>query len=559
MPEYLAPGVYVEEISTGPVPIAGVSTSTTGIVGPTPRGPLHPRLVTSWLEFQLWYGGLTELGASSVFATSTQAGFAYTTWAVKGFFDNGGQLLYMARIVGDIAPPPPPNPPPNPPPPPPPPPPSPAALDLAGATTLSIQSVGQADLTNQIFVRVADPTLRDPADSTKPDPTRRRISVVFYDVAPPVPLVDPLSLAPPDLRNTSRRDPTIVEDYDNLQAGDIAVALSGSTLITAAFAAGQPALPDNVAFTPLQPGQYGYPLVDQNYVGDETLPLDSRTGLAALATLDDVSLLCVPNEVTDPTGTITDELRIQCELLQDRFAILQVLEDQSTPSDIVPPFSSSYVALYYPWIRVVDPITQATMLVPPGGHIAGAIAATDDARGVHKAPANVEVAGILLNDLPGNIKPLEYTISKGDQEILNPRGVNVIRDFRSSGLGCRVWGARTLSSDAQWKYVNVRRLFIFVEQSVIQGTQWVVFEPNDETTWSRVRRSLTDFLTSVWSSGALVGATPAEAFFVRCDNTTMTQDDIDNGRLICLVGMAPARPAEFVIFRFSQITGQPTS
>ena len=551
MPQYLAPGVYTEEISTGPVPIEGVSTSTTGIVGPTPRGPLHPRLVTSWLEFQLWYGGLTELGASSAFATATGEGFAYTTWAVNGFFANGGQELFMARIVGDQAPNPMPNPAPAPP--------SPAALDLAGPTTLTIQSVGPADLTNQIFVRVADPTLRDPADPTKPDPTRRRLSVVAYDVAPPVPLVDPLSNLSADLRNPNRRAPTITEGYDNLQAGDIAVALSASTLITAAFAGGQPSLPNNLAFTPLAPGSYGYPLVDLNYIGDETKPLDQRTGLAALATIDEVSLLCVPNEVTDPTGTITDEVRIQCELLKDRFGVLQVPAGQSDPASIFPPFASSYVGLYYPWLTIVDPVTQATMLVPPGGHVAGAIAATDEARGVHKAPANVQVAGILLNDLPGNIKPLEYTISRGDQEILNPRGVNAIRDFRTSGLGIRIWGARTLSSDAQWRYINVRRLFIFIEQSVSQGTQWVVFEPNDEFTWAAVRRSIADFLTSVWRSGALVGATKDEAFFVRCDATTMTQDDIDNGRLICLVGIAPAKPAEFVIFRFSQITGQPTS
>ena len=487
MPQYLAPGVYTEEVSTGPVPIEGVSTSTTGFAGPTPRGPLHPRLVTSWLDFQLWYGGLTELGASSAFATWAKQGFAYTVWAVKGFFDNGGDLLYMARVIGDQAP----NPMPNPAPPPP----SYASLDLAGPATLTIQSAGQADLTNQIFVRVADPTQRDPASPTQPDPTRRRISIVFYDVAPPTPLVDPLSLLSADLRNPNRRDPLIVEDYDNLQAGDIEVGLRGSTLVTAAFAAGGPALPANVAFTPLQPGNYGYPLVDQNYIGDETKPLGQRTGLAGLATIDDVSLLCVPNEVTDPTGTITDEIRIQCELLKDRFAVLQVPEGQSDPGSIFPPFASTYAAIYYPWLRVVDPSSQATMLIPPGGHVAGIIAATDEARGVHKAPANVEVAGILVNDLPGNQKPLEFTISKGDQEVLNPRGINAFRDFRSSGLGVRLWGARTLSSDAQWKYINVRRLFIFVEQSVSKGTQWVVFEPNDEITWARLRRSVADFLT----------------------------------------------------------------
>jgi uncharacterized protein len=552
MPEYLAPGVYTEEVSTGPVPIEGVSTSTTGFVGPTPRGPLQPQLVTSWLEFQLWYGGLSELGATSVFATWAQQGFPYTVWAAKGFFDNGGQRLFMARICGDQ----PPNPLPNPAPLPP----SPAAIELAGPVKLNIASAGPADLTNQIFVKVDDPTQRDPAHPTAPDPTRRRISIAFYDTAPPTPLVDPLSRIPADLRNANRRDPTILEDYDNLQAGDIHVALAGSTLITAAFEANKlPALPDKAAFTALQKGNYGYPLVDQSYIGNEKAALGQRTGLAGLATIDEVSLLCVPNEVVDLTGSITDELRIQCELMKDRFAILQVQEGQSAPGNIFPPFASSYVAIYYPWIRVVDPITQATLLIPPAGHVAGIYAGTDENRGVHKAPANVEVAGILVNDLPGNQKPLEFTISKGDQEILNPLGINVIRDFRTSGLGCRVWGARTLSSDPQWKYINIRRLFIFVEESVRKGTQWVVFEPNDEITWARVSRSVAMFLTSVWRSGALMGTTPDEAFFVRCDRTTMTQDDIDNGRLICLVGMAPAFPAEFVIFRFSQMTGQATS
>jgi phage tail sheath protein FI len=550
MPEYLAPGVYTEEVNTGPVPIQGVSTSTTGFAGPTPRGALQPRLVTSWLQFQLWYGMLSEIGATSAFATWAQQGFPYTVWAAKGFFDNGGQRLFMARVIGDQAP----NPLPNPAPPPP----APATIELNGTTKLIIESAGPADLTNQVFVRVSDPTQRDPAHPTAPDPTRRRISIVFYDVAPPLPLVDPLSRDPADLRNPNRRDPVILEDYDNLQAGDILTALSASTLVTASFEPNKPAaLPDTGPFAAMQPGSYGYPLVDQSYIGSDTVPLDRRSGLAGLATIDEVSILCVPNEPL--LTTISDELRIQCELMKDRFAILQVQESQSSPANIFPPFASSYVALYYPWIRVVDPVTQASLLIPPGGHVAGIYAGTDELRGVHKAPANVEVAGILTADLPGGQKPLEFAITKGDQEILNPRGVNAIRDFRTSGLGIRVWGARTLSSDAQWKYVNVRRLFIFVEESVSKGTQWVVFEPNDDFTWSRVKRSITEFLTSVWLSGALVGTTRDEAFFVQCDRTTMTQDDIDNGRLICLVGMAPAKPAEFVIFRFSQLTAQATT
>ena len=527
MPEYLAPGVYTEEISTGPVPIEGVSTSTTGMAGPTPRGPVPARLVTSWLEFQLWYGGLP--GPASP--------FAHTVWAAKGFFDNGGQRLYMARICGEGA--------------------ELATLDLAGPTTLTIQSAGPGALTGQLFVRVAAPTQRDPADNKNPDPARVRISIAFYVTPPPTPLVDPLHRDQTSLRDPNRRDPDLLEDFDNLLVTDIGPVLHGSTLITAAFDAGQPALPSIAPFTPLAGGKDGATPVLADYIGDPTKPLNKRSGLASLATVDEISLLCVPDEVK--VVGISEEIRIQCEQMRDRFAILQVGEGQADPGSILPPFASSYAAIYYPWIRVIDPATQATLLIPPGGHMAGIYAATDDQRGVHKAPANVEVAGILTADLPGDQKPLEFTISKGDQEILNPLGINCIRDFRASLLGCRVWGARTLSSDAQWKYINVRRLYIFVEESVSKGTQWVVFEPNDEITWARVARSVSNFLTGVWRSGALMGTTPDEAFFVRCDRTTMTQDDIDNGRLVCLVGMAPAKPAEFVIFRFSQMTGQATS
>ena len=519
MPEYLAPGVYTEEISTGPVPIEGVSTSTTGMAGPTPRGPVRPHLVTSWLEFQLWYGALPDPASP----------FAYTVWAAKGFFDNGGQRLYMARVCGAGA--------------------QPASLGLAGPTALTIQSAGPGALAGQLFVRVAQPT--------RPDPTRVRINVVFYATPPPTPLVDPLARDQASLRDPNRREPDLLEDFDNLLATDIEPILHGSTLITAAFGAGSPALPSMAAFAPLTGGNDGAAPVLADYIGDPTKPLTQRSGLAGLATVDQLSLLCVPDEPQVPG--IDEEMRIQCEQMQDRFAILQVPEGQADPGSILPPFASSYAAIYYPWIRVLDPATQATLLVPPCGHIAGIYAATDDQRGVHKAPANVEVAGILTTDLPGDQKPLEFTISKGDQEILNPLGINCIRDFRASLLGCRVWGARTLSSDPQYKYINVRRLYIFVEESVSKGTQWVVFEPNDEITWARVVRSVSNFLIGVWRSGALMGTTPDEAFFVQCDRTTMTQDDIDNGRLVCLVGMAPAKPAEFVIFRFSQMTGQAAS
>jgi phage tail sheath protein FI len=183
-------------------------------------------------------------------------------------------------------------------------------------------------------------------------------------------------------------------------------------------------------------------------------------------------------------------------------------------------------------------------LIPPGGHIAGVYARSDEARGVHKAPANEIVRGATA---------LQFPLTKGEQDILNPIGVNVTRTF--PGRGIRVWGARTTSSDPLWKYINVRRLFLFLEESIDEGTQPFVFEPNDEKLWDRVRQTITQFLTRVWRDGALMGTTPEQAFFVKVDRTTMTQDDIDNGRLIVLIGVAPVKPAEFVIFRIAQTRG----
>jgi phage tail sheath protein FI len=180
--------------------------------------------------------------------------------------------------------------------------------------------------------------------------------------------------------------------------------------------------------------------------------------------------------------------------------------------------------------------------VPPSGHMLGIYARTDVERGVHKAPANEVVRGIL---------GLQRTLSKGEQDILNPYpvNINVIRDFRSNNRGIRVYGGRVITSDSDWKYVNVRRLLIFLEHSIDRGLQWVVFEPNAEPLWARVVRTVSDFLTVVWRNGALEGTKVEEAFFVKCDRTTMTQTDIDSGRLICVVGVAPVKPAEYVIIR----------
>ncbi|WP_318258795.1 phage tail sheath family protein [Geobacter anodireducens] len=258
--------------------------------------------------------------------------------------------------------------------------------------------------------------------------------------------------------------------------------------------------------------------------------------------MDDISLVYAPN--AQGVAGLPGSLITHCENLKDRFAIIDAAQG-STVSNLSPRDTNEtkYGAFYYPWLKVIDPEAGVQRLVPPGGHVAGIYARSDTERGVHKAPANEKVNGAV---------DLEFPITKGEQDVLNPRGVNVIRAF--PGRGIRVWGARTLSSDPLWKYVNVRRLFIFLEESIDEGTQWVVFEPNDIPLWARVRQTIVQFLTGVWRTGALAGATPEEAFFVKCDRTTMTQDDIDNGRLICVIGVAPVKPAEFVIFRIAQWT-----
>ena len=279
----------------------------------------------------------------------------------------------------------------------------------------------------------------------------------------------------------------------------------------------------------------------EDFVGDAKLPPEERTGFAGFEKLDEISIVCVPDE---HEYDVTDPLIEHCHAMDDRFAILQAEQNPGPVGDLKPPDDTDMAAFYYPWLEVVSPITGIVEPVPPGGHIAGIYARSDANHGVHKAPANEVVRGI---------EGIQRTITKGEQEVLNPRGVNCIRAFR--GRGIRVWGARTASSNPNWKYVNVRRLFLFLRGSIEEGTQWVVFEPNNEQLWARVRQTIKNFLTDVWEDGALMGTSPDEAFFVKCDRSTMTQSDIENGRLICEIGVAPVRPAEFVVFRISQWTG----
>jgi uncharacterized protein len=538
MPEYLAPGVYVEEIETGPRPIEGVSTSTAGFVGETERGPTRPRLVTSWPDYQRWYGTYID-------QPPLNANNFYLPYAVRGFFDNGGQRLFVARVTGaaSIA--------------------AQANVVGAGGNTV-IEANGRGRWGNYIQVAVKQASAAQFAKAGSPVLGWFRLQIAYFRLGIPVPYVDPTDLA--QLANPNRVEPDAFEDFDNLTADPtqpnfaITVVNGGSNLVTILACPGAPAV---IAFPGINLVNGSYVVATQADYGAFTeMDPHLKTGINALAAIREISLMAVPDEVVPPLHGVADDLQDVCDSMRDRFAILsdQVVDGNGNVQGVMPPRDSSYGAFYYPWIRVAVPHTpDGTQLIPMTGHMAGIYARVDVERGVHKAPANEVIRGIISRDLNGDRKPLSHTLAKAEQDILNPRGVNVARDFRSDGRDIRMWGARTMSSDSMWKYINVRRLFIFIEQSIDRGTQWAVFEPNSEPTWIALRMSITNFLRTVWRNGALMGTTPEEAFFVKCDLGTMSQDDLDNGRLICLIGIAPVKPAEFVIFRISQKTIDATS
>jgi len=280
----------------------------------------------------------------------------------------------------------------------------------------------------------------------------------------------------------------------------------------------------------------------EDFVGED-LGTGRRTGIRALEDIQDINICLVPGMWS---RTVQFALLDHCEQMRDRFAVLDAQRGLTVQEVLAfrEPLDSTYAALYHPWVRLRDPVTGQDIAVPPSGHVAGLYAATDVDRGVHKAPANVVIRG--------EVTALDDDINEREQDLLNPVGINALRAFPFRGL--RVWGARTLSSIPEWRYINVRRLFIFIESSIRQGTQWVVFEPNGEQLWALVVQAVTNFLDTVWRTGALQGIRQEEAFYVHCDRTTMTQDDIDNGRLVVEIAIAPMRPAEFVIFRFRQKT-----
>lgn len=621
MPEYLSPGVYIEEVETGPVPIAGVSTSSGAVIGLTQRGPVNtPTLVTSVGEFRSLFGGPIPPGLNS----KLPAGYNAVSYAVDGFFTNGGTRLYVTRVVPSTGT-------------------STMSISYAlqnTAETLDIQAVdagpwanpvsgvlnGKYQQTDGLRFTFADESVTPstvaltPASTTtsinlnstqglyigavvkwtKADNSASDYSVVKTLADNAITLAFAISTAPAagdtiklvefaltvDLLAAGRVAQT--ETFHNLNvnpatANFIAnivglVPSSGrgtgsSNLIRAQlsgmpdFAGHAPYASKPVAGTPVagSDGISGLALAQFNALfADSSLENDDpakRGGIYAFENIRGMLMIAMPG-MTDPGAQST--LLALCENDRYKFAVLDPAgapppaDDwhiiDASPSDVIAQrggFDSEYGALYYPWLQIEDPQptnpnVAGNVNIPPSGHVMGIYARSDINRGVFKAPANEVVNGIIA---------FSHHVDSGTQDILNPLGINALRDFRAENRGLRVWGARTVSSNQDWKYVNIRRLFQYIEASIDYGTQWVVFEPNNELLWARVRQSISDFLTDTWRTGALMGTKASEAFYVLCDRTTMTQSDLENGRLIVEIGIAPTFPAEFVIFRISQWTG----
>jgi phage tail sheath protein FI len=341
-----------------------------------------------------------------------------------------------------------------------------------------------------------------------------------------------------------------IHDEETVAANKLAIR-PGPVALTDTLATGGV----QAARMPLVGGDDGIAAVTAStYVGSDDVEPELRSGIHCFRNQEDISILCVPGRTE---ATVQGALITLTENLQYRFAVLdgpQPPDDQITDAQLQrQQFDTKYAAIYHPWLVIPDPFPTnlaaiANYPIPPSGHVMGVYARVDAQRGVHKAPANEFVNGIT---------GLQRKLNKSEQDVLNPYpvNINVIRDFTSDNRGLRVYGARVMTSDPDWKYVNVRRLLNFIEQSLNQGLQWVVFEPNDSALWARVRRTITLFLTQVWRSGALQGTKPDQGFFVNCGPDTMTETDQQNGLLIAVIGVAPVYPAEFVVVRIGLWTG----
>ena len=560
MAEYLSPGVYVEEYDSSPRAIEGVGTSTAGFVGMAVKGPTigAPSLVTSFADFLRQFGGyLSEY---------THGEYRYLAYSVEQFFANGGTRCYVARVVPEDA-----------------------TVASAEQGILKLTAANEGRWGNRIRVTLASANRRKmQMVAQEEDNVYTAKSVVGFGEG------DLVEFAGEVNRIVSIFDNTVTFDHpfagDPVDIGivpktvvyslemDLTVRADGETETYTGLSLNPLSnnyLPRRMASSQLVSVQLkdsdemvnpvaailGTGLSSGSitlsggsdgslsainagvYIGVDGGPT-KRTGIQAFLENSVVSILAVPG-ITIPEVIVS--LVAHCENEKNRFAVIDMPQDMVKTEDLLgyrEMIDTTYAAMYHPWIQVYDPVAKKPGLIPPSGAVCGVYARTDVARGVHKAPANETV----------NCSGLSTYYTTREQDILNPRGVNLIRAL--PGQGIRIWGARTASSNAAFKYVNVRRLFIYVEQSIKNNTNWVVFEPNNSSLWGRVQMTVSAFLETMFRSGMLAGETPSEAFFVNIGPSTMSQDDIMNGRLICEIGIAPSRPAEFVIFRVTQFTAE---
>ncbi len=569
MPEYLAPGVYVEETSFRAKSIEGVSTSTAGFVGLTRRGPIaNPasgnllELITSFGDFERIYGGLEDLTFGSTPSVN------YLAHAVRSFFNEGGGRLYISRVYTPTAP-------------------NVGAaavtlgnvdvkarfpgkayegsvsfrqtLTLASSVTLKTAPTGTLLKVGDAYFVKTDTgwfaedgtTQLSDTQANAADNNFVSLSVIITDAAGNQQIYDNLGLSanhPQAVSKVLSETPSRRSDY--LQNPYAVVNRNASAFALRTDLFGDPtALTNGARIAALTGGN------------DGVAPgqIDFEAALKELASVEDISIVAAPgySSLSDAQG-IQSALIAHAESRRSyRIAILDTPKNRSVTEAraVKSRIDSKYAALYYPWVTVSNPLFRpgnaaiaAEIDLPPSGFIAGIYARNDVERGVSKSPANEVVRSALR---------FEREVNFAEQESLNPFGVNCLRFF--PGRGYRVWGARTTSSDPEWKYVNVRRYFNYLEQSIDRGTQWAVFESNGPQLWTNVRDTISAFLYNEWISGALLGNSPNEAFFVKCDRSTMTQNDLDNGRLICLIGVAVVKPAEFVIFRIGQKTADASS
>jgi phage tail sheath protein FI len=510
MPTYQSPGVYVEEVAAGARPLEGAGTAIAAFVGLAEDGPFNlPTLVSNWTQFTGTFGGFVS--------------GSYLAQSVYGYFMNGGGNCYVVRIGQNGA-----SSGPNPR--------SARAKELAASPTaqigrLKVVALDPAVAPGDVTVEVTDPGGDSPSDDMFKLLIKLKGEVVEeFD------------------RATFGRGKQNVVTMVNAVSKTVQLEDTGSGAVER-LAAGETAL-----VAPPPPAAVPSRLGADDYVGD----VAERTGFAGLEAVEEVTMLCVPDLMSayqqgaidlDTVQAVQTSMIAHCELMGDRVAILDSppgLNAQQIKEWRVDKarYDSMYAALYWPWIQTMNPATGLLSFMPPSGHLAGIWGRNDATRGVHKAPANEIVRGAI---------DLEIQLTRNEHDLLNPVGINCIRAF--PGRGIRVWGARTLSSDPAWRYLNVRRLFNYLEETILNGTNWVVFEPNDRALWAKIRRTIAAFLIMEWRNGALFGATPDEAFYVKCDDETNPAEGIDAGQVVCEIGVAPVKPAEFVIFRLAQFSG----